>query len=110
MIAEPRKGLTYEEYYETDKWKWTWVAGIVTSQLTHHEGEETHVKVTINPDMKSLHCRIESPTTYSSYYWRRNGAHWSAPSRAYGIQRRVPEVGTKHLDHLTSPERLWERV
>lgn len=111
-IAESREGLSYEEYYETDRWKWGMVARIITSQLTHHEGEEMSVKVTMNPDMNSFHCRIDSPKGYSSYYWSKSKtcARWSAGTRSYGIQRGNPKPGTKHLIHLTEPAKLWEKV
>ena len=112
IIEESKEGLSYEEYWETDKWKWTMVAGIVTPQLTHHEGEEVSIQVTMNPKMDSFHCRVDSPSCTSSYYWSRGktNGRWSTCRYSYGVQRGTPELGVKELVHLTEAKKLWEKV
>ena len=111
MRAESREGLSYGEYYETDKWKWSMIAKIITPQLLHHKGEEIGVQVTMNPDMSFL-CKIDSASACSLYYWNKEktSGKWSTHRYSYGIQKGNPKIGTKHLNHLTEPAKLWERV
>jgi hypothetical protein len=106
------EGFSYKEWYGTDRWKWSMIAKIITPQLTHHDGEEISLRITMNPDMNSFHCRVDSAKGYSSYYWSKCSVsgRWGASKYSYGIQKGTPKLETKELIHLTESEKLWERV
>ena len=112
VIGESEEGLSFDEYWCTDRWKWSMIAKIVTPQLVHHKDEEISIQVRMNPDMNTFLCRVDSAKGYSSYYWSKCSVsgRWGASRYSYGVQKDDPKLGTKELVHLEEKERLWEGV